>query len=89
MLETPQYTHDKIKKVGFLTSNEDRLHVFKHTVRLFKRALTGERGWEVEVVPLVAGQRSVREKEWLELRKPSGSSIGGIRSVPLAVCCSY
>ena len=30
------------------------------------RALTGERGWEVEVVPLVAGQRSVREKEWLE-----------------------
>ena len=27
------------------------------------RALTGERGWEVEVVPLVAGQRSVREKE--------------------------
>jgi hypothetical protein len=29
------------------------------------RALAGERGWEVEVVPLVAGQRSVRE-EWLE-----------------------
>jgi hypothetical protein len=29
-------------------------------------ALAGERGWEVEVVPLVAGQRSVREKEWLE-----------------------
>ena len=27
------------------------------------RALAGERGWEVEVVPLVAGQRSVREKE--------------------------
>ena len=27
------------------------------------RALTGERGWEVEVVPLVAGQWSVREKE--------------------------
>ncbi len=27
------------------------------------RTLTGERGWEVEVVPLVAGQRSVREKE--------------------------
>ena len=26
------------------------------------RALTEERGWEVEVVPLVAGQRSVREK---------------------------
>ncbi len=30
------------------------------------RALTGERGWEVEVVPLVAGQWSVKEKEWLE-----------------------
>ncbi len=30
------------------------------------RSLAGERGWEVEVVPLVAGQRSVREKEWLE-----------------------
>jgi hypothetical protein len=30
------------------------------------RALAEERGWEVAVVPLVAGQRSVREKEWLE-----------------------
>jgi hypothetical protein len=30
------------------------------------RALAAERGWEVEVVPLVVGQRSVREKEWLE-----------------------
>jgi hypothetical protein len=30
------------------------------------RTLAGERGWEIEVVPLVAGQRSVREKEWLE-----------------------
>ena len=30
------------------------------------RALSGERGWEIEVVPLVAGQRSVREKEWME-----------------------
>jgi hypothetical protein len=28
--------------------------------------LTEERGWVVEVLPLVAGQRSVREKEWLE-----------------------
>ena len=27
------------------------------------RALTEEREWEVAVVPLVAGQRSVREKE--------------------------
>jgi hypothetical protein len=30
------------------------------------RPLAGERGWEIEMVPLVAGQRSVREKEWLE-----------------------
>ena len=30
------------------------------------RALVEERGWEVVVVPLVAGQRSVRETEWLE-----------------------
>ena len=30
------------------------------------KALTEERGWEVAVVPLIAGQRSVREKEWLE-----------------------
>ena len=29
-------------------------------------ALAEERGWEVAVVPLIAGQRSVREKEWLE-----------------------
>ena len=27
------------------------------------RALATDRGWEVEVVPLVAGQRSVKEKE--------------------------
>ena len=30
------------------------------------KALAEERGWEVAVVPLIAGQRSVREKEWLE-----------------------
>ena len=30
------------------------------------RALATDRGWEVEVVPLVAGQRSVKEKKWLE-----------------------
>ena len=30
------------------------------------RALAADRGWEVEVVPLVAGQRSIKEKEWLE-----------------------
>jgi hypothetical protein len=26
--------------------------------------LTGERGWVVEVLPLVVGQCSVREREW-------------------------
>ena len=36
------------------------------------RALTEERGWEVEVVPLVAGQRSVREKECLEVLRIFG-----------------
>ncbi len=30
------------------------------------RVLAEERGWEIEVVPMVVGQRSVREKEWLE-----------------------
>ena len=37
-------------------------------------ALAGERGWVVEVLPLVAGQRSVREKEWLEAMKTFGIS---------------
>lgn len=37
-------------------------------------ALAGERGWVVEVLPLVAGQRSVREKEWLESMKTFGIS---------------
>ena len=37
-------------------------------------ALAGEWGWEVEVLPLVAGQRSVREKEWLESLKTFGIS---------------
>jgi hypothetical protein len=36
------------------------------------RALEADRGWEVEIVPLVAGQRSVREKEWLESLKVFG-----------------
>ena len=35
-------------------------------------ALAEERGWVVEVLPLVAGQRSVREKEWLESMKTFG-----------------
>jgi hypothetical protein len=30
------------------------------------RTLVVDREWEVEVVPLVVGQRSVKEKEWLE-----------------------
>ena len=30
------------------------------------KTLAGDRGWEVEVVPLVMSQRSVNEKEWLE-----------------------
>ena len=46
----------------------------KHHVPILTglRVLTGERGWEVEVVPLVAGQRSVREKEWLEVLRIFG-----------------
>jgi ribonuclease HI len=36
------------------------------------RTLAEERGWEIEVVPMVAGQRSVREKEWLEALKIFG-----------------
>ena len=30
------------------------------------RTLPANRGCQIEVVPLVGGQRSVREKEWLE-----------------------
>ena len=37
-------------------------------------ALAEDRGGEVEVLPLVAGQRSVREKEWLESLKTFGIS---------------
>jgi len=40
--------------------------------------LAAEREWEVEVVPLVVGQRSVKEKEWL-IGKEDGSRI--IRSL--------
>ena len=36
------------------------------------RSLSEDRDWEVEVFPLVAGQRSVREKEWLEALKTFG-----------------
>jgi hypothetical protein len=34
--------------------------------------LTAERQWEVEVVPLVVGPRSVKEKKWLETFKKIG-----------------
>jgi hypothetical protein len=33
------------------------------------RELVTHRDWEVEVVPLVVGQRSLKEKEWLETFK--------------------
>ncbi len=36
------------------------------------RTLAEERGWEIEVVPMVAGQWPVREKEWLEALKIFG-----------------
>ena len=36
------------------------------------RALATDRDWEVEVVPLVVGQRSVKEKEWLDTFKIFG-----------------
>ena len=36
------------------------------------RALAEDREWKVEVVPLIVGQRSVKEKEWLEPLKIFG-----------------
>jgi len=36
------------------------------------RALEADREWEVEVVPMVVGQRSVKEKEWLEVLRIFG-----------------
>ena len=36
------------------------------------RALAADREWEVEVIPLVTGQRSVKEKKWLEAFKVFG-----------------
>ena len=44
-------------------------------------SLAAEREWEVEVVPLVVGQRSVKDKEWLDtlgifgIGKEDGSRI--------------
>jgi hypothetical protein len=45
-------------------------------------ALTEEWGWVMEVLPLVSGQRSVREKEWLETMKTFGiSTVDGKRII--------
>ncbi len=38
-------------------------------------SLTEERGWVVEVLPLVTGQRSVRGKEWIEDIQVFGISV--------------
>jgi hypothetical protein len=38
------------------------------------RALAVDQEWEVEVVPLVVGQRSVKEKEWVETIRIFGIS---------------
>jgi hypothetical protein len=36
------------------------------------RTLVVERGWEVEVVPMVVGQWSVREKKWMQVLRTFG-----------------
>jgi hypothetical protein len=47
------------------------------------RSLSVDREWDVEVVPLVVGQRSVKEKEWFEtlrifgIMKENGKRIIG------------
>ena len=47
------------------------------------KALAEEREWEVAVVPLVAGQRSVREKECLEALRTFGiGKEDGQRIIP-------
>jgi hypothetical protein len=44
--------------------------------------LAEERGWEVALVPLIAGQRSVREKEWLEALRIFGiDKADGLRII--------
>jgi hypothetical protein len=44
-----------------------RVEENQHTsIMIGLRTLVKEREWEVAVVPLVSGHRSVREKEWLE-----------------------
>ena len=49
------------------------------------RTLVTDRGWEVEVVPLVVGQRSVKEKEW---RNPLGS-LGSTRRTRRRYCTNW
>jgi hypothetical protein len=57
------------------------------------RALVTDRGWEVEVVPLVSGQRSVKEKEWMEsfkifgIGKEDGKKI--IQRLGLTLLCEH
>ncbi len=57
------------------------------------RALVTERGWEVEVVPVVVSQWSVREKGWMHPPLPYAENMrsfseatGGICSGPPVVC---
>jgi hypothetical protein len=46
------------------------------------KTVAEERGWEVAVVPLIAGQRSVREKEWLEALRIFGiDKVDGLRII--------
>ena len=51
-------------------------------------ALAEERGWVVEVLPLVTGQRSVREKEWLEVMKTFGISAEDGKRIIYRLCNS-
>ena len=48
----------------------------KHHLTILEglNALAEERGWVVEVLPLVAGQRSIKEKKWLAAMKTFGIS---------------
>ena len=73
---------NKIILLEFKRTSDHRESYFKdmwgvsekqHTpIMIGLRALTEEREWEVTVVPLVAGQRSVRGKEWLEALRTFG-----------------
>jgi len=41
----------------------------RNTLPFSVKGLNINGGWEVEVMPLVSGKRSVREKEWMEVMK--------------------